>query len=127
MASLQRPRIERATGAVFGTFFLNGFVLGNWIPRIPDVKVLHGLTASELGLALFAIAMGTLVSFLTIGRFIGTLGLRRACMLSLPIFAIAVAATPFAPNYLLLLVVALCGGIGIGIAEVDVEEREGWE
>ncbi len=41
----------RQSGAwpLFGVFFLEAFVLGNWIPRIPDVKAQFEFSASQLG------------------------------------------------------------------------------
>lgn len=40
-------------------FFINWTVLSSWAPRIPEVKDLLGLSDSELGIALFGIAAGS--------------------------------------------------------------------
>jgi len=50
--------------AIFGVFFFEASVIGQWIPRIPDIKDKLGLSDSDLGLALLSMPLGTLVGFL---------------------------------------------------------------
>ncbi|MCJ8310548.1 MAG: hypothetical protein HRU27_16660, partial [Rhizobiaceae bacterium] len=59
-----KPHFWRLPGVipVFAMFFLEAFVLGNWIPRIPDVKLAFDFSASQLGLSLFVLASGTMVA-----------------------------------------------------------------
>ena len=103
---------------VFSVFFLEAFVLGNWIPRIPDVKADFGFSASQLGLALFALSFGTLFAFLTAGWIVGRLGLRRANMVALSFWAIFVGLAPAMPSGLVLGVVLLGAGFSVGLQEV---------
>jgi len=103
---------------VFSMFFLEAFVIGNWIPRIPDVKIAFDFSASQLGLSLFVLASGTMVAFLAGGKLLKRMGLRFACALSLPWWAFAVLAVPFMPNGLALAGVLFCGGIAIGVLEI---------
>ena len=53
-------RGTRVTITLF--FFADGLLLGSWASRIPAVQNRAGLTSSELGLALFAMSLGALVS-----------------------------------------------------------------
>ncbi len=53
-------RATRITLTLF--FFADGLLLGSWASRIPAVQHRAGLTSSELGLALFAMSLGALVS-----------------------------------------------------------------
>ncbi len=43
-------------------FFADGLLIGSWAARIPAVQHGADLTSSELGLALFAMSLGALVS-----------------------------------------------------------------
>ncbi|EFL90334.1 major facilitator superfamily protein [Ahrensia sp. R2A130] len=101
-------------------FLLEAFVLGNWIPRIPEVKAVFGFTASELGLALFVISLGTMIAFLA-GSFVTKLlGLRLACTVFNPIWALSIMAIPFMPNGLAMGPVLLAAGISIGMTEIGM-------
>jgi hypothetical protein len=42
----------RARYAVGVIFFLNGAVLASWIPHIPEIKAMHGLSDGRLGCVL---------------------------------------------------------------------------
>jgi MFS family permease len=56
--SLLRFRIAGAA-----LFFVNGCLFATWVSRIPGVKHTLGLSESELGLALLALAIGALCAF----------------------------------------------------------------
>ena len=105
---------------VFATFFLEAFVLGNWIPRIPDVKILFGFSATQLGLCLFVLASGTLLAFLAGGKLLKKLGLRTACAISLPIWSLAIFAVPLMPNGWVLGGLLFLGGLAIGLLEIGM-------
>ena len=110
---------------VFSVFFLEAFVLGNWIPRIPDVKADFGFSASQLGLALFALSFGTLFAFLTAGWIVGRLGLRRANMVALSFWAIFVGLAPAMPSGLVLGMFGVwsaCGAVALyfGYFGIDI-------
>lgn len=120
MEKLSKPRWWTIAGVqpVFSMFFLEAFVLGNWIPRVPDVKSLFDLTATQLGACLFVLASGTLVSFLAGGNLLKRLGLRNACMLSMPLWALTVFAIPFLPNAYVLATIMFAAGLSIGLLEI---------
>ncbi|MEL6968011.1 MAG: MFS transporter [Pseudomonadota bacterium] len=115
--------------AIFGFFFLSGFILGNWIPRIPDVKAMFGLSATELGFALFALALGTLAAFLVAPRFIARFGLALSSLVGLSLWALAFWLVAFVAPFGALVVLMLVAGFFIGVTEVamnsaaDREER----
>ncbi|MEM1040469.1 MAG: MFS transporter [Pseudomonadota bacterium] len=121
--------LTRQALGVFAFFFLEGFVIGNWIPRIPDVKALYGLSASGLGFALFALALGTLIAFLIAPRLLGTMGLARSCFIGLAAWTFCFFTLPFLPSVPVLMFIMLLGGVALGILEVamnsaaDREER----
>lgn len=74
---------RRAVGVVF---FVNGAVLASWVPYVPEVKALHGLSDGELGGVLLALAMGAILAMPTAGRLIGRFGSRRMTMLAALLF-----------------------------------------
>lgn len=59
------PDLRRARLATATLFFANGCGLGSWVPHIPVVKIRHGLSEGELGLALLVIAAGAVAALPT--------------------------------------------------------------
>lgn len=111
---------EAGVVPVFSMFFLEAFVLGNWIPRIPDVKSAFGFSASQLGLSLFVLASGTMIAFLAGGKLLKRMGLRNACAASLPAWTLVVMLVPFMPNGWILGGLLFLGGLAIGVLEVGM-------
>lgn len=59
------PPLSRITRAKIGIcwFFLNlGMLVGNYVSRLPTIKLEHQLSDGELGLVLLVCAFGTMVS-----------------------------------------------------------------
>ena len=104
--------------AVFGVFFVESAVLGNWIPRIPEVKAALGLSDSGLGLCLLAMPLGSLSGLLFAGRAIERLGLRDACRLMLPLWALLFTLPAFAGSAPTLALALLIGGLSVALIEV---------
>jgi MFS family permease len=113
-------REPRRLAAIYAVFFIEGFVLGSWIPRIPAVKDLFGLSATQLGIALFALAFGTLAAFIFGGPRIRKWGLKATCRWSLFAWCVAIAIVPWIPDYTLLLIWLVLAGISIGLCEIGM-------
>lgn len=109
---------RKSVWAIFIVFFLQSAVLGNWIPRIPDLKQQLGLTDGSLGLCLLAIPLGTFIGLSFAGKMIEHTGLRRACQISLPAWAIAFVFPPLAPNPFVFVVLLFVAGVAVGMVEV---------
>ena len=109
---------QKSVWAIFIVFFLESAVLGNWIPRIPDLKEQLGLTDGSLGLCLLAIPLGTFIGLIVAGKMIEYTGLRRACQLSLPAWAIAFVFPPLAPNPVVFVIFLFIAGVAVGMIEV---------
>jgi len=106
-----------ATWAIFGVFFFESSVIGQWIPRIPDIKDNLGLSDAELGLALLSMPLGTLIGFSIAGRIIQNIGLRSGCRVFLPLWALLFITPALAQN-LAQLMLALCiSGMAVGMIE----------
>ncbi len=71
------PTDRRALQSVAAQFFVNGFVYGTWIPRLPEVRDRVGISIGALGVVLTIGAVAGIVgSFLT-GPVIARFGTRR--------------------------------------------------
>ncbi|PZQ49943.1 MAG: MFS transporter [Rhodovulum sulfidophilum] len=63
--------------AVSVVFLLNGYLVGNWAPRIPGFKTALGIDEAMLGLMILAFGVGSLVTMPLIGAAIAHDGSRR--------------------------------------------------
>jgi len=113
----------RATWAIFMVFFSESLVLGNWIPRIPDIKDQAGLTDFTLGICLLAMPIGTICAFLVAGQLIERNGLRNSCRIWLPIWALLFTLPGFISNVYWLFSVLCLAGFAIGICEVAMNSK----
>jgi len=109
---------NKAISAIFGVFFLESAVLGNWIPRIPDMKQSLELSDAQLGFCLLAIPLGTVLGLLVAGRIIERTGLRHACQIALPAWAASFVLPPFADTQAVFFIFLLISGITVGLTEV---------
>jgi len=109
---------NKAISAIFGVFFLESAVLGNWIPRIPDMKRALELSDAQLGFCLLAIPLGTVLGLLVAGRIIERTGLRRACQIALPAWALSFVFPPVADTQAVFIVFLLISGVAVGLTEV---------
>lgn len=108
---------QKASLAIFGVFFFESSVIGQWIPRIPDIKNSLGLTDGTLGLALLMMPLGTLFGFSVAGRIVELTGLRNACRLFLPLWAILFMGPALADSFLQLSLALVLSGLAIGMIE----------
>lgn len=106
-----------ATLAIFAVFFFESAVIGQWIPRIPDIKSALALSDTGLGLALLSMPLGTLFGFSIAGKIIGVTGLRQACRLFLPLWALLFIGPALAQNFIQLVIALIFSGIAIGMIE----------
>ncbi len=58
-------------------FFIYGLCFASWASRIPDIKNILNLSEGQLGIVLFALPIGTLISLPVSGWIIGKLGSKR--------------------------------------------------
>lgn len=111
--------VKKYTYAIFGVFFTESAVLGNWIPRIPEIQQRLGLSVGELGLCLFAMPLGTLVALFVAAKIIEIVGgLRRACQIFLPLWALSFILPAAAPEVSSFVFFLFISGLTIGLVEV---------
>ena len=103
--------------AIFGVFFFESSVIGQWIPRIPDIKSTLGLSDSELGLALLAFPLGTMVGLSIAGSLIAHIGMRQSCRIALPLFSLVFIGAGWVSTLVGLMIILIFAGIAIGVCE----------
>jgi MFS family permease len=79
-------------------FFVNGAVLANWVPRIPDIKDRLGLGEGALGLALLGVAAGALLAMPLAGRALGRVGAYRLLAPALLLYCVTLPLLALAPD-----------------------------
>ncbi|GGA95510.1 MFS transporter [Brucella endophytica] len=60
--------------AIWLLFLMNGFMMGNWAPKIPEFAERLGLSKTELGLMIFAFGLGSLAMMPVAGMYIARFG-----------------------------------------------------
>ncbi|MEV0200592.1 MFS transporter [Nonomuraea sp. NPDC050691] len=109
---------RRARIAVFGYFFLAGFVMGLWAAGLPSLNDRLDLGPARLGSVLLLISGGALVSMLITGPLVDRWSSRAVCWVSGPLSAAVLLGPALAPGYLWLAVLAVVFGMGLGVTEV---------
>lgn len=109
----------RGTRAAITFFFLaDGLLIGSWAARIPAVQHRAGLTSSELGLALFAMSLGALLSMPLAGWLDERTGSRRVTIAALLGGGAALFLASFAGGLGALAVALFAFGAGFGAINV---------
>jgi HAD superfamily hydrolase (TIGR01509 family) len=104
--------------AITGFFLADGLVVGSWAARIPAVQRQVELTSSELGLALFAMALGALVSMPLAGWLGDRIGSRAVAVAALAAGSVSLAGASFATGLGALSLALLGFGAGFGALNV---------
>lgn len=101
---------ERA--AVSALFFTNGYIVGNWAPKIPGFKAALGIDEAVLGLLILAFGLGSLAVMPLVGAVITREGSRRICRLTALALTPVLLLVTLVPNvWAAALVLALLGGV----------------
>ena len=123
---------RRAILGVALLFFVNGVVVGSWLPRLPEIRDRLGFDLDALGVTLALGGLGSLLGSSLSGVIVGRFGARRTAVitgLAVYLFLPLVASVPTAP--LLALVLAVMGfldanaDVGMNAVGVRVEEAHG--
>jgi MFS family permease len=104
-------------------FFTNGFILANWIARIPAVAGHLGLSSAQVGTALLGMAIGALLAFPATGRLITRFGSARVTLAFGLVYALALPLLAFASSLPLLFVALLLFGVGNGGMDVAMNAQ----
>ncbi|ODN69684.1 MFS transporter [Methylobrevis pamukkalensis] len=111
-------------------FLLNAFLLSSWLTRIPDLQTGLGIDKATLGLALFAMPLGTVCALPLVGRVIERASERAASLIGALGGFLALVAIGGAPTWLLftlsLFVLGLFNAlmeVAMNVAAAGAEQR----
>ena len=112
------PRVALAI-----VFAIRGFMIGNWIARIPAIAEHLGVSRTELGTVLIAGAIGALVSFQVTAPRIAKWGTARSISMFGPMWAMAIPLAMFAPSPVMFFLMFLLYGFANGTVDVALNAQ----
>ncbi len=108
---------------LFGYFFVFGMVGSSWVVRLPEVRSALDITTAQLGLVLFAGAVGAMTGILLSGRFVARFGARAGSLVGFNLVVIGYTgqATGVATHSVVLVAAsAVISGLGYGLGDVAI-------
>ena len=112
-----------ARRAVLSIFFVNGLILGSWIPHIPSVQEKLSIGEGLLGLALLSMALGAIVFMPLSGIWSARFGSRRVTTISAFAYCFALPLPILAPNLTALMVALFIFGACTGAMDVAMNAQ----
>ena len=109
--------------AMTAVFLANGFAWGTWVGNLPRLKEVMGLSATELGVILFAISAGALVAMIVAGRVAPRLGVARVSGVGGLLLALCLPLPVLVPGWTARLAVAVLLGMVTGGMDVCMNAR----
>ncbi|TMC86233.1 MAG: MFS transporter [Chloroflexi bacterium] len=118
-----RPSFSPARLAVTVVFFINGFVFSNWVPRIPAIQQHLGLNTGMLGLALWGIAIGALLSQSLAGWLVTRLSSRMVMRVASLLYCMALPLPALAMDLPTLMLALFALGLTNGLLDVAMNAQ----
>jgi fucose permease len=115
---LSLPTRQRARIATMALFFVAGMMYASWGVHVPTVRDKFALSPGTLSVALFSVAIGSIVAMMTIARWIARAGSRTACLAGGLAMSACGALILVVPTYPLL--IAVLALFGFSMATLDV-------
>ncbi len=100
------------------TFFILGTLFSFWVTRIPGVKEKLELSDGALGIALFFIPLGAIISMLVSARMIHTIGEGKTTLYALLFFCVVILAPVMAVDFISLCVALFFLGFSMGWLDI---------
>ncbi len=133
----ERAALLQSRNATAATFALNGLVLGSLISRIPAIRDVLELTASQLGVLLLAMSAGSVLALPSAGTIVARFGPSRTVRSGAILACAGIVGAGFGAGTLASVPMTALGlfalGAGSGVWDVamnvegaDVERRLGW-
>jgi len=104
-------------------FFINGFVVASWVPHIPEVKERLALGEFQLGIALVAIAVGSVLALPFAGWLAGRFGSDAAARTAGLLLCLLLPAPVLAPTLPMLMLALLAFGAANGVLDVAMNAQ----
>ncbi|HET7896576.1 MAG TPA: MFS transporter, partial [Flavisolibacter sp.] len=123
-AVLTIERSKKVYRIAVGTlFFLQGLCFATWASRIPSVQKQLSLSDSVLGMILFALPVGSMLSLLFSGPLIARLGSKRVAVNALLLYSIFLPVIGLSNNALLLIATLVFFGMAGNMANIAINTQ----
>lgn len=120
VAAGSRKKHRAAVGALF---FLLGLCFATWASRIPSIQQRMGVSDGQLGLVLFAIPAGQLLSLPLAGWLVAKRGSRQVVLAGVLLYAGALVALGWAATLYQLVPLLMVFGIGSNLTNISVNTQ----
>ncbi|MBK1881119.1 MFS transporter [Luteolibacter pohnpeiensis] len=104
-------------------FLIDGMIFGTWATLIPSFKAKFQLDEGQLGIALFGMVIGALISMPLVGQVISRRGSRPVLLCLAPAFCVALVTLALAPAFVWLVTAALLFGAVKGAFDVTINSQ----
>jgi len=111
-------QVKAARWAVFAIFLWHGLLIGGWVPHIPLVKERIAAGPAVFGLALLAIAVGSISSMPFTGALINKYGSARLTLTGVILLSIGFLGPIFATSLVTFVIAGFIMGVGLGSMDV---------
>ena len=115
--------MHRSRWAVSMAFFVNAFLLSNYIARLPDLQEKYAINYQEIGFVLLASAIGSLIAMPFTGALIVKFGSKKITIIALSSLCVLVALFVLSPYYTLLLILFFFIGMASGMTDVAMNAQ----
>jgi MFS family permease len=119
-ASADRSELRQARMAVFGFFFVLGAATATWSARLPAIKAALHLSDGRLGLALFAVPAGAVLTLVASGRVADAFGAARVMRIAGLAVPAALVPIGLARGFVALIAALACYGAVAGLLDVSM-------
>lgn len=122
MIKKEKPRLIHRI-AVGSLFFLLGFCFSSWASRIPTIRQNLNLSDSELGIVLFALPVGLLLSLLVSGGLINKFGSKKIVIAAILIYSIILLGIGYSYTTFLLAAALFLFGFTGNLVNISVNTQ----
>ncbi|MCU1433138.1 MAG: hypothetical protein JWP95_2243 [Actinotalea sp.] len=121
-----RPEVLRARRLLLGLYLLLGMTVSSWLARLPTIRESLDLSTGQLGTILLVGAVGSLLTVLGAGAFVGRFGSRTTLVASSVAFSAAFVLMGLGPALgsvpvLLAGILVMSASFGLGNVPLNVE------
>lgn len=109
--------------AISTIFLVNGFILANWVSRLPRVQEIYGMDHGTLGLILLTLASGAVIAMPFTGWVIYKFGSRKITSVASVFYCMVVPLVPLFPNLIVMGIVFFFIGMMIGTMDVAMNAQ----
>lgn len=109
--------------AVGSLFFLQGLCFATWASRIPSIQQQLGISDSLLGVILFALPLGSMVSLLFSGVLVTRYGSKKVAVNALLLYSLLLPAIGFSMNIPLLIASLVLFGVAGNLSNIAINTQ----